>query len=153
MFRNVFEGTQASQFMESTGRPDKIGEGYGDENLLLKSEATYFGPAFMVNWLKNDYKGFITDVVLINCHIPTSPTTRSSCMFGLKVLKPEGIDAKTTKYIGDKYSQMFGDGFMQDVADLAQQGPGAEPAAVRGGRAGLSACVAGTSSSTSTWPR
>jgi hypothetical protein len=26
----------------------------------------------MINWLNNDYKGFITDVVLINCHIPTS---------------------------------------------------------------------------------
>ena len=43
-FRNVFEGTQATQFMESKGRPDVSG-GYGDSDLFLKSEATYYGPA------------------------------------------------------------------------------------------------------------
>ena len=35
-FRNVFEGHMATQFMESTGRPDMAGEGYGDEDLLLE---------------------------------------------------------------------------------------------------------------------
>ena len=61
-FRNVFEGHMATQFMESTGRPDMAGEGYGDENLILKSEATYYGPSFMINWLETDYKGFVTEV-------------------------------------------------------------------------------------------
>ena len=88
-FRNVFEGHMATQFMESTGRPDMAGEGYGDEDLVLKSEATYFGPSFMINWLKNDYKGFVTDVVLINCHIPTSDNS-FVLQYGLKVLKPRG---------------------------------------------------------------
>ena len=72
-FRNVFEGHMATQFMESTGRPDMAGEGYGDEDLILKSEATYYGPSFMINWLETDYKGFLTKVILINCHIPTGP--------------------------------------------------------------------------------
>ncbi len=54
-FRNVFEGTQATQFMESKGRPDVSG-GYGSADLILKSEATYYGPSYMINWLEVDYK-------------------------------------------------------------------------------------------------
>lgn len=113
-FRNVFEGPFATQFMESTGRPDMAGEGYGDESSILKSEATYYGPSYMINWLTSEYKGFTTDVVLINCHVPTGPNS-FKLQYGLSVKKPEGVDKKTTKYIGDKFTQMFGDGFMQDV--------------------------------------
>ena len=113
-FRNVFEGHMASQFMESTGRPDKTAQGYGDENLLLKSDATYFGPSFMINWLNNDYKGFITDVVLINCHIPTGPNS-FVLQFGLKVKKAAGLDDQTAKWVGERYTQLFAEGFMQDV--------------------------------------
>ncbi|MET1000030.1 MAG: 3-ketosteroid-9-alpha-hydroxylase, partial [Marmoricola sp.] len=125
-FRNVFEGHMATQFMESTGRPDMAGEGYGDEDLVLKSEATYFGPSFMINWLKTDFKGFITDVVLVNCHIPTSDNS-FVLQYGLKVLKPEGVDEKTTNYIGKKYSEMFGDGFMQDVHIWLNKAPVQNP--------------------------
>jgi 3-ketosteroid 9alpha-monooxygenase subunit A len=113
-FRNVFEGHQATQFMESTGRPDMAG-GYGDADMILKSVATYFGPAYMINWLEVNYKGFITEVVLINCHIPTSPNS-FTLQYGIAVKKPEGLDEKTTNYIAKKYADMFGDGFLQDVA-------------------------------------
>jgi 3-ketosteroid 9alpha-monooxygenase subunit A len=116
----------ATQFMESTGRPDMAGQGYGDESLTLESEATYFGPSFMVNWLKNDYKGFVTDVVLINCHIPTSDNS-FVLQYGLKVRKPEGIDAKTTEYVGARYTEMFGDGFMQDVHIWLNKAPVQNP--------------------------
>ena len=125
-FRNVFEGHMATQFMESTGRPDMAGEGYGDEDLVLESEATYFGPSFMINWLKTDYKGFITDVVLVNCHIPTSDNS-FVLQYGLKVLKPEGVDEKTTNYIGERYSTMFGEGFMQDVHIWLNKAPVQNP--------------------------
>ena len=50
-FRNVFEGHVATQFMESKGRPDMGGSGYGDADLVLKSEASYYGPSYMINWL------------------------------------------------------------------------------------------------------
>ena len=125
-FRNVFEGEQASQFMESVGRPDMAGEGYGDEDLVLKSEATYFGPSFMINWLTTDYKGFITNVVLINCHVPTGPNS-FKLQYGLCVEKPEGLDEKTANYIGKKYSDMFGDGFMQDVEIWLNKAPVQNP--------------------------
>lgn len=113
-FRNVFEGHLATQFMESVGRPDMAG-GYGDADMVLKSVATYYGPAYMINWLEVDYRGFITEVILINCHIPTGPDS-FTLMYGIAVKKPEGLDDKTTNYIAKKYADMFGDGFLQDVA-------------------------------------
>jgi 3-ketosteroid 9alpha-monooxygenase subunit A len=113
-FRNVFDGHQATQFMESTGRPDMHG-GYGDSDMILESIATYYGPAYMINWLKVDYKGFVTEVILINCHIPTGHDS-FTLMYGIAVKKPEGLDDKTTDYIAKKYADMFGDGFLQDVA-------------------------------------
>lgn len=112
-FRNVFEGTQATQYMESKGRPDKAG-GYGSAELFLKSEATYFGPAYMINWLEVDYKGFETEVILINCHLPTGPDS-FTLQYGITVKKPEGLDDDTARYIAAKYGQMFGEGFLQDV--------------------------------------
>ena len=113
-FRNVFEGHRATQFMESVGRPDKS-EGYGNADMMLKSVATYYGPAYMVNWLEVDYKGFLTEVILINCHIPTGPDS-FTLQYGIAVKKPEGLDEKTTNYIAKKYADSFGDGFLQDVA-------------------------------------
>jgi 3-ketosteroid 9alpha-monooxygenase subunit A len=112
-FRNVFEGHKATQYMESKGRPDKS-EGYGDAELFLKSEATYFGPSYMINWLWVDYKGFKTEVILINTHIATSPNS-FTLQYGLTVKKPEGLDDKTVAYIAKKYTKMFGEGFLQDV--------------------------------------
>jgi 3-ketosteroid 9alpha-monooxygenase subunit A len=125
-FRNVFERHYATQYMESKGRADKAGEGYGDENLILRSEATYYGPSFMINWLNNDYKGFITDVVLINCNVPTSSNS-FTLQYGLKVRKPEGLDEATAQYIAKRYSDMFGSGFMQDVEIWLNKAPVENP--------------------------
>ena len=125
-FRNVFEGHMATQFMESTGRPDMISEGYGDDGLILKSEATYYGPSYMVNWLETEYNGFLTKVILINCHVPTGPNS-FKLQYGLCVEKPEGLDEKTAQYIGKKYSDMFGDGFMQDVDIWLNKAPVQNP--------------------------
>lgn len=125
-FRNVFEGDKATQFMESTGRPDMKSEGYGDEDLVLKSEATYFGPSYMVNWLDTDYKGFLTKVILINCHVPTGPSS-FNLQYGLCVEKPEGVDESTAEYIGKKYAETFSVGFLQDVAIWQDKAPVQNP--------------------------
>ena len=37
---------------------------------LLESEASYFGPSYMINPLKQMYGEFETDAILINCHYP-----------------------------------------------------------------------------------
>jgi len=114
-FRNVFEGHIATQYMESTGRPDKSdGYGTGDNDLFLKSEATYYGPSYMINWLWVDYKGFKTEVILINTHIATGPDS-FTLSYGLTVKKPEGLDDATVAFIAEKYTKMFGEGFLQDV--------------------------------------
>jgi len=125
-FRNVFEGEKATQFMESTGRPDMKSEGYGDEDLILKSEATYFGPSYMINWLDTDYKGFLTKVILINCHVPTGPNS-FNLQYGLVVEKPEGVDEATAEYIGKKYAETFSVGFLQDVAIWQDKAPVQNP--------------------------
>lgn len=124
-FRNVFEGTQATQFMESKGRPDVSG-GYGDSDLFLKSEATYYGPAYMINWLDVDYKGFETQVILVNTHLPTGPDS-FLLQYGITVKKPEGLDDKTADFIAKKYAEMFGEGFLQDVAIWENKAPVQNP--------------------------
>ena len=125
-FRNVFEGHVATQFMESTGRPDVDGAGYGDEGLMLKSEASYYGPSYMINWINVDYKGFETEVILINCHIPTSQNS-FKLQYGLCVKKPEGVDDATAEYIGRRYSETFKEGFEQDVAIWLNKAPVQNP--------------------------
>ena len=114
-FRNVFEGHQATQFMESKGRPDVAQKGgYGAADLILKSEATYYGPSYMINWLDVDYKGFRTEVILINTHVATGPNS-FTLQYGLCVKRPEGLDDATVALISEKYTEMFGQGFLQDV--------------------------------------
>lgn len=125
-FRNVFEGHVATQFMESVGRPDVGGGGYGDDSLTLKSEASYFGPSYMVNWLWVDYKGFETEVILINCHVPTTHNS-FTLQYGLAVKKPEGVDEETAQYIAKKYSDSFKEGFEQDVAIWWRKAPVQNP--------------------------
>ncbi|MBO0843650.1 MAG: Rieske 2Fe-2S domain-containing protein, partial [Nocardioides sp.] len=105
-FRNVFEDHTATQYMESKGRPDASG-GYGTPDMFLKSEATYYGPAYMINWLETTYKGFVTEVILINSHIPTGPNS-FDLAYGITVKKPEGLDDATAQFIGKKYADMFG---------------------------------------------
>jgi len=125
-FRNVFEGHVATQFMESKGRPDMGGSGYGDADLVLKSEASYFGPSYMVNWLHVDYKGFETEVILINCHVPTSNNS-FKLQYGVCVKKPEGVDEETAQYIGKRYSETFKEGFEQDVHIWLNKAPVQNP--------------------------
>jgi len=113
-FKNVFEGQVATQYMNSRGRPDMAGGGYAGEDLLLTSEASYFGPSYMINPLTTSYKGIEVDVILINCHYPTSPTS-FVLQYGLIVKKLEGLDDDMADKIANKYATMFGEGFMQDV--------------------------------------
>ncbi|PRC49836.1 3-ketosteroid-9-alpha-hydroxylase, partial [Mycobacterium sp. ITM-2017-0098] len=90
-FKNVFEGHVASQYLHNVGRPDinDMGTAYGDAT--LDSEASYFGPSFMINWLHNKYGDFKAESILINCHYPV---TQDSFMlqWGVIVEKPKGLD-------------------------------------------------------------
>ena len=115
-FKNVFEGHTASQFMESKGRqdftehPERLWEG-----TKLRSEATYFGPAYMINWLHNDLgPDFTVNSVLINCHYPISQNS-FLLQFGVSVEVPPGMSKEKADQLAESYSKVYEVGFLQDV--------------------------------------
>jgi 3-ketosteroid 9alpha-monooxygenase subunit A len=114
-FKNVFEGHVATQFMESRGRPD-IGAGsqYAGEDNLLKSEASYFGPSYMINWLWNDFKGTTVETILVNCHYPIDQNS-FLLQYGVMTKKLPGLDRETANKIAGKFAKSFKVGFEQDV--------------------------------------
>jgi 3-ketosteroid 9alpha-monooxygenase subunit A len=113
-FKNVFEGHIASQYLHNVGRPDVpgLGTSYGESE--LDSEASYFGPSFMINWLHNSYGGFKAESILINCHYPVSHD-QFRLMWGVIVQKPKGLDDATTEKIADAMTEGVSKGFLQDV--------------------------------------
>jgi 3-ketosteroid 9alpha-monooxygenase subunit A len=115
-FKNVFEGHVATQYMQSRGRPD-IGTGgqYAGEDTLLKSEASYFGPSYMINWLWNDFKGTTVESLLVNCHYPIDKNS-FLLQYGVMVKKLPGVDRETATKIAAKFAKSFKIGFEQDVA-------------------------------------
>ena len=123
-FKNVIEGHTASQFMESKPRPDftpnpeKLWEG-----TYLRSEATYFGPAYMINWLHNDLApGFTVEVALINCHYPV---THNSFMlqWGVAVQEMPGLPADKAGKLAAAMNRSFGEGFLEDVEIWKNKSP------------------------------
>jgi 3-ketosteroid 9alpha-monooxygenase subunit A len=98
------------------------GKGYGDEDLLLKSEASYFGPSYMINPLVTTYKGMDIEVILINCHYPTGDSS-FKLQYGLMVKKIEGLSDEDNAKVAQKYSKLFGEGFLQDVEIWKNKSP------------------------------
>ncbi|MBM4517862.1 Rieske 2Fe-2S domain-containing protein, partial [Rhodococcus hoagii] len=114
-FKNVFEGHVASQYLQNHGRPDvgSMGTQYGDS--VLDSEASYFGPSYMVNWLHNNYSGYKVESILINCHYPVTQDS-FVLMYGVAVEKPKGLDDATSDKLATKFTEGVAMGFEQDVA-------------------------------------
>jgi 3-ketosteroid 9alpha-monooxygenase subunit A len=113
-FKNIFEGHVATQYLRSRGRPD-VGEGnYSGEDTELRSEASYYGPAYMINRLWTDFRGTPIDAFLINCHYPVSPTS-FVLQWGVSVKKLPGLDDEQADVVAGKFAKSFGVGFLQDV--------------------------------------
>jgi 3-ketosteroid 9alpha-monooxygenase subunit A len=115
-FKNVIEGHTATQFMESKPRPDatdnfeKLWDG-----TYLRSEATYFGPAYMINWLHNDLgPDFTVEVALINCHYPISHNS-FMLQWGVAVQQTPGLPAQRAEKLAAAMNRTFGEGFLEDV--------------------------------------
>ncbi|MEU7074620.1 Rieske 2Fe-2S domain-containing protein [Streptomyces narbonensis] len=68
-FKNVFEGHVATQYMESSPRGDmELGTLSSGR---LRSDASYYGPSYMIDHLYSDVGGGAEmEIVLINCHYP-----------------------------------------------------------------------------------
>jgi 3-ketosteroid 9alpha-monooxygenase subunit A len=114
-FKNVFEGHIATQYLNTKGRPDMgMASNYGGEENLLRSEASYFGPSYMINKLVNTFKGFEIENVLINCHYPV--TSNSFVLqWGVSVKKLPGVNDEQADEIAGKFAKSIGVGFLQDV--------------------------------------
>ncbi|MBA0046151.1 Rieske 2Fe-2S domain-containing protein [Mycobacterium sp. NPDC050853] len=115
-FKNVFEGHIASQYLRTVGRPDVTlgGSSQYTGEQILDSEASYFGPSFMINWLHNNYAGYKAESILINCHYPIDQNS-FVLQYGVMVQKPEGMDEKMTGKLSRAMTKGVGQGFLQDV--------------------------------------
>jgi len=135
-FRNVFEGHIASQYLDTRSRPDIDAEsgraaarqagarqagasadgngGAGQGEIGLHSEAAYYGPSYMIDYLSYDYHGVPMDAVLINCHYPVTPE-KFVLQWGVIVKKLPGLTAEQADKVARKFARFVGLGFQQDV--------------------------------------
>jgi 3-ketosteroid 9alpha-monooxygenase subunit A len=114
-FKNIFEGHIASQYLNTKGRSDVgMASNYGGEENLLRSEASYFGPSYMINTLLNTFKGFDIENVLINCHYPVTENS-FVLQWGVIVKKLPGVSDEHADKIAGKFAKAIGVGFLQDV--------------------------------------
>jgi 3-ketosteroid 9alpha-monooxygenase subunit A len=116
-FKNVFEGHIASQYLRTRSRPDvEGGSNYASgADTTLRSEASYFGPSYMIDRLWHDYRGMSLESVLINCHYPVTPTS-FLLQWGAIVKRPPGLPDDQAARVAAKFADFVGLGFQQDVA-------------------------------------
>ncbi len=114
-FKNVFEGHIAAQYMESSGREDSSAGSNYIPGSTLRSEAAYYGPSYMIDYLWNDFRGFEVESVLINCHYPVSPTS-FVLQWGMIIKRLPGLTTEQANKAANKFAKAIGVGFMQDVA-------------------------------------
>jgi 3-ketosteroid 9alpha-monooxygenase subunit A len=115
-FKNVLEGHVASQYLETRARPDMVGASAytATTDITLRSDASYFGPSYMIDYLWHDYHGMTVESVLINCHYPVTPTS-FVLQWGMIVKTLPGLDAEMAAKVARKMSKGIGVGFLQDV--------------------------------------
>jgi 3-ketosteroid 9alpha-monooxygenase subunit A len=114
-FKNVFEGHIATQYLTSRARPDKnVGSSRPVDGMTLRSEASYYGPSYMINDLWQDFGDTVIETVLINCHYPV--TAESFVLqWGVSVKKLPGLPKEKADRVAAKLARSFGVGFLQDV--------------------------------------
>ena len=115
-FKNVLEGHIASQYLQTRSRPDvETGSNYAQgADTTLRSEASYFGPSYMIDNLWHDYHGMTMESVLINCHYPVTPDS-FMLQWGVIVKRPPGLPESQGDRVAAKFADFIGLGFQQDV--------------------------------------
>ncbi len=115
-FKNVLEGHIASQYLETRARPDvPTGSNYavGGET-TLRSEASYFGPSYMIDNLWHSYGDYSIESVLINCHYPITPNS-FLLQWGVIVKRLPGLSREQADKFAGRFAKFIGIGFEQDV--------------------------------------
>ena len=117
-FKNVFEGHVCTQYYAgtspehaATGAPIEVGVYEGQST---KSEATYWGPSYLLDKLWDTYGDMTIESVLITCHYPVSPTS-FVLMYGMIVKKIPGLDDEANQKVARKMTRLIGEGFLEDV--------------------------------------
>ncbi|WP_280457387.1 Rieske 2Fe-2S domain-containing protein [Nocardia carnea] len=115
-FKNVFEGHIASQHMNSKPRADvDLGTNYSKEKESVgRSEAAYYGPSYMIDYLWNQSPVGEIETALINCHYPISPTS-FVLQWGAAVKKPASLTEEQAQEMARNFTQGVELGFVQDV--------------------------------------
>ncbi len=116
-FITVTEGHVSAQLMTSKSREDifEPSKHVDPDKALLSSQASYYGPSYMIDMLHNDMgNGAVIESVLINCHYPVTSDS-FLLQWGVAVRKQPGVDEVTSTKIAKAFSKNFGDGFLQDV--------------------------------------
>ncbi|WP_043370016.1 Rieske 2Fe-2S domain-containing protein, partial [Mycolicibacterium conceptionense] len=112
-FKNVFEGQVASQYLRTIGRPDvNLGGSHYAGEQILDSEASYFGPSFMINRLHNSYGGYEVEAILVNCHYPVTPDS-FVLQWGIMVRRPQGLSDEATDLLLRAFTDGVSQGFLQ----------------------------------------
>jgi 3-ketosteroid 9alpha-monooxygenase subunit A len=117
-FKNVFEGHVCTQYYAGTthehaaaGLPIEIGK-YEDQQTV--SDATYWGPSYLVDKLWTKYGDMTFETILITCHYPISSSS-FKLNYGMVMKKRPEFDEATNEMIAGKMLKGIGEGFYEDV--------------------------------------
>ena len=113
-FKNVLEGHVAAQFLTTRPRPDVPSTASQAGESILRSEAAYYGPSYMIDYLYNDWNGVPIESVLINCHYPVSPDS-FVLQWGLIMKRLPGLTTEQAAKAAATFAKGIGVGFLQDV--------------------------------------
>lgn len=101
-FENIFQGHTATQIMEGTS--ERLGKD------LLKTEATYYGPAYQITKMVGD-----VETRLLNCQAPIDGKS-FDLRFGVMVKRIPGMSDEEMKGIAEAYVAAAQEAFYEDVA-------------------------------------
>lgn len=117
-FKNVFEGHVCTQYyagttheIAATGAAIDIGAYDGQQTV---SDATYWGPSYLVDKLWTKYGELTFETILITCHYPVSSTS-FMLNYGMVMKKQPQFDDATNEMIAGKMLKGIGEGFYEDV--------------------------------------
>ncbi|MEW2455328.1 Rieske 2Fe-2S domain-containing protein [Streptomyces albus] len=114
-FKNVFEGHVASQYMTSDPRADMTAADTLSAQGRLRSEASYYGPSYMIDHLWTEIGGATVETVLVNCHYPVTPDS-FVLQYGALVRKLPGMSDEEAAQAAAQAAEGLATGFEEDIA-------------------------------------
>ncbi|GAB3477654.1 Rieske 2Fe-2S domain-containing protein [Nocardiopsis coralliicola] len=113
-FTNVFEGHVANQVMNGMSREDARPEGSGSSASGTTSDASYFGPSFMIDDLTYHLEHGDMESVLINCHYPVTENS-FVLQYGIIVKRSDNLPGDAADRTARSIAEFIKLGFEQDV--------------------------------------